>query len=76
MALQGGIDAAVVDRPDSTEEEIRAEVRRVCDAYCPAGHFIPSVTYGGPGFIHPGVDEIVNDEIDRWSAAHPEFFNR
>lgn len=76
MALQGGIDAAVVDRPDSTEEEIRAEARRVCDTYCPAGHFIPSVTYGGPGFIHPGVDDIVNDEIDRWSAEHPELFGK
>lgn len=39
-----------------------------CETYCPAGYFIPSVTYGGPGFIHPGVDEIVNDEIDKCSG--------
>ncbi len=69
MALQGGIDAAIVDRPDSTEEEIRAEIRRVCREYCaPGNFFIPSVTYGGPGFIHPGVDDIVNEEIDKFSA--------
>ena len=29
MALMGGIDAAIVDRADSTEDEIRAETRRV-----------------------------------------------
>jgi len=68
MALMGGIDAAICDRDDSTEEEIRAEVRRVCTTYCPQGNFIPCVTYGGPGFMHPGVDEIVNDEIDKCSA--------
>lgn len=69
MALQGGIDAAIVDRPDSTEAEIRAEVQRVCREYCrPGNRFIPSITYGGPGFIHPGVDDIVNEEIDKFSA--------
>ena len=69
MALQGGIDAAIVDRSDSTEEEIRAEIQRVCREYCRPGNlFIPSITYGGPGFIHPGVDEIVNEEIDKFSA--------
>ena len=71
MALQGGIDITAVDRDDSTEEEIRAEVRRVCNSYAVNGYFIPSVTYGGPGFIHPNVDEIVDDEIDRCSK---EFF--
>ena len=73
MALMGGIDAAIVDRANSTEEEIRAEVQRVCRSYCPQGNFIPSVTYGGPGFIHPGVDDIVNEEIDKCSA---EFFGK
>lgn len=76
MALQGGIDAAVVDRPDSTEEEIRTETRRACETYCPQGNFIPSITYGGPGFIHPGVDDIVNEEIDRWTTEHPQFFTK
>lgn len=30
MVLIGGTDAAIVDRADSTEEEIRREVRRAC----------------------------------------------
>ncbi len=69
MTLQGGIDAAIVDRPDSTEEEIRNEVRRVCRTYCGKDSmFIPSITYGGPGFIYPGVDEIVDEEIALCSA--------
>ncbi len=70
MALMGGIDAAIVDREDSTEEEIRREVRRVCDEYAPGGNFIPCITYGGPGPIYPHVDPIINDEIDRWNAEH------
>ena len=67
MTLSGGIDAAIVDRPDSTEEEIRAETRRACLEYYPGGCFIPCLTYGGPGAIHPGVDDIINDEIARVS---------
>lgn len=70
MTLMGGIDAAIVDRADSTEEEIRAEVRRACDAYAPAGHFIPCITYGGPGTIYPQGDKFINDEIDRWNKEH------
>lgn len=70
MALMGGIDAAVVDRDDSTEEEIRREARRACETYAPGGNFIPSITYGGPGAMHAHVDEYMNDEIDRYSRAH------
>ncbi len=54
MALMGGIDAAIVDRADSTEEEIRAETRRVLETYCPNGNFIPCITYGGPERSIPG----------------------
>ena len=70
MALMGGIDAAIVDRVDATEEEIRAEVRRACDTYAPAGNFIPCITYGMPGTIYPHVNPIIDDEIDRWNAEH------
>ncbi len=68
IALMGGIDAAVVDRDDSTEEEIRAETRRVCMTYAKQPCFIPCITYGGPGTIHPHASEIIDDEIDRCSA--------
>ena len=68
MALMGGIDAAVVDRADSTEEEIRRETRRVCEKYASTGHFIPCITYGTPGTIYPHVDPIINDEISRYTG--------
>ncbi|MGI5936740.1 MAG: uroporphyrinogen decarboxylase family protein [Oscillospiraceae bacterium] len=67
MTLMGGIDAAIVDRNDATEEEIRAEVRRVCEQYAPGGHFIPCITYGAPGPLYPHVDPIINDEIDLYN---------
>ena len=67
MTLMGGLDASVVDRADSTEEEIRAEVRRACQAYGPGGHFIPCITYGAPGCLFKHVDPIINDEIDKYN---------
>ena len=67
MVLMGGIDAAIVDRADSTEEEIRAEVRRACETYAPGGHYIPCITYGGPGCLFPHVDPIINDEIEKYN---------
>ncbi|MBE6914622.1 MAG: uroporphyrinogen decarboxylase (URO-D) [Ruminococcaceae bacterium] len=73
MALMGGIDAAVVDRDDSTEEEIRSHVRYICENFAVNGSFIPCITYGGAGCIHPSSDVIIDDEIARCSA---EFFNK
>ena len=70
MTIMGGIDAAIVDREDSTEEEIRAETRRACEMYAPGGHFIPCITYGAPGTIYPDADKFINDEIDRFNAEH------
>lgn len=70
MALMGGLDAAIVDRADSSEEEIRKEVRRCCDEYTKAGNFIPCITYGGPGTIYPHSDVFINDEIDRFNKEH------
>jgi hypothetical protein len=69
MTLMGGIDAAVVDRPDSTEEEIRAHVRRACEDFGPGRHFIPCITYGAPGTIYPHGDRFIDDEIDRYNNA-------
>jgi uroporphyrinogen-III decarboxylase len=62
MTLMGGIDSAIVDRPDSTEEEIRDHVREVCETFAPAGHFIPCITYGVPGTIYPQADRVINDK--------------
>ena len=74
MILMGGIGAAI-DRPDSTEEEIRPYVRKALQAYCPGGHYIPCITYGLSGTVFPHVDPFINDEIDRYNAGlhMPEF---
>lgn len=66
MTLMGGIDS-VIDRADTPEEEIRAEVKKVCEAYCPCGHFIPSITYGLPGTLYPHVNPIMVDEIRNYN---------
>lgn len=62
MAIMGGIDAQVIDKPDFDENVIRGEVRRCIDTYCPQGNFIPCI----PNLtaIHPEVDRIYLDEIN------------
>ena len=67
ITFMGGIDAAIVDWPNTPEDVIRGEVRRACQTYGPGGHFMPSLTYGGPGSIYPTVDEIISDEIERYN---------
>ena len=42
----GGIDGPKIDVADITEEQIRAEVRRAIDTYCPGGRFYPSIPNG------------------------------
>lgn len=69
MALMGGIDSAI-DQADASEADIRAEVRRACDAYGHLPHFMPSYTYGGPGTIYPHVEPVIIDEIERYNAEH------
>lgn len=66
MTLMGGVDS-VVDRAEATEEEIRAEVRRVCETYGPGKHFIPSLTYGLAGALFKHVDPILYDEIEAYN---------
>lgn len=68
LVFMGGIGAAI-DRPDSTEEEIRNYVRDALQRYCPGGHFIPSITYGLSGTVYPHVDPLIDDEIDRYNAG-------
>ena len=67
--LWAAIDS-VIDRADATEEEIRRETRRACDAYGNLKGFWPGMTYGGPGTIYPQVEEIIIDEINRYNTEH------
>ena len=66
MMLMGGIDS-VIDREDSTEEEIRKETRRACEAYGHLKGFWPGITYGGPGTLFPHVEPIIIDEIAKYN---------
>lgn len=66
ICLMGGIDS-VIDRADSTEEEIRAEARRACETYGKVSGFMPSYTYGGPGTLFPHVMPILHDEINKYN---------
>ncbi len=68
LVLMGGIGAAI-DRPDSTEEEIRNYVRNALQQYCPGGHYIPSITYGIAGTVYKHVDPYIDDEIDKYNAG-------
>ena len=43
LAMVGGIDGPKIDIENITEEQIRQEVRRAIDTYCPAGRFYPSI---------------------------------
>ena len=70
IIIMGGIDASIVDRVDSTEEEIRTEVRRACRDYGPLGHYIPAMTYGGPdSYLFPHAQKFVEDEIRRYNES-------
>ena len=71
MALMGGV-SSVIDRADSTEEEIRREMRRVLDSYGQLKGFIPSYTYGGPGTIFPHVLPVIHEEIERYNRRKSE----
>lgn len=68
MVLMGGIGAAI-DRPDATESEVRSYVSHALAAYCPGGHYIPSITYGLFGTVYPHVDPLIDDEIDRYNST-------
>ena len=68
LVLMGGIGAAI-DRSDATESEIRGYVSQALEAYCPGGHFIPSITYGLNGTVFPHVDPLIDDEIDRYNSS-------
>ncbi len=68
MALIGGIDAQVIDKPDWDEGTIRNEVRRCIDTYCPKGHFIPCIPNIVPLF--PEVERIYHDELTSYGRGY------
>ena len=61
ITLMGGIDNQRIDRADTPEEEIRAEVRRAMDAYAPGGRYVPEFI-----FTNARVRDIFMDEVERY----------
>ncbi len=73
LPMIGGIDGVAIDRADIPEEEIRTEVRRAVDTYCPAGKFFPAIAYGKL-FVKRN-QQIFDDEMSRygrlWAERNP-----
>ncbi|HBT95520.1 MAG TPA: methyltransferase [Coriobacteriia bacterium] len=73
LAMTGGIDGALIDVEGAGEDEIRKEVRRAIDTYCPGGRFFPGITSGK--LIHDRNQGIYKDEMTkygrRWALDHP-----
>ena len=72
LAMIGGIDSAAIDTEATTEEDIRREVRRAVDAYCPGGRFFPALS---SHLYIPGNEVIAVRELEwygrRWAQEHP-----
>ena len=64
MALIGGIDAPVIDKPEVDEDAIRTEVRRCVDSYCSKGGFIPCIPNVFPMYLD--VSKIYQDELNTY----------
>lgn len=68
IAFMGGIESQIVDKPDWTREEVRAEVDAALAAVGRTTGFIPCLTSGLDSSGYPGVYDAVSAEIDRCSA--------
>ena len=73
LPMIGGIDGPKIDVENITEAEIRAEIRRAIDTYCPGGKFFPSIPYG-QCFLEWN-NSIYRDELEtygrQWALEHP-----
>ena len=63
ITFMGEIESRLIDLPDVTDEQIKAEVDRACRK-CKGNNFIPCLTAGVPLSSFPGVMEKVSAEID------------
>ena len=73
LPMIGGIDGPKIDVENITEDEIRSEVRRAFDTYCPGGKFFPSIPNGR--CFREWNDSIYMDEMEKygrqWALEHP-----
>ena len=70
LAMVGGIDGPKIDIENITEEEIRAEVRRAFDTYCPGGPFFPGIPNGI--CFREWNNSIVMDEMAKYSREYAQ----
>lgn len=73
LPMIGGVDGPKIDLASTTAEEIRAEVRRAVDAYCPGGRFFPGIA-NGRLFIEANHEIYVKEMAEygrRWALEHP-----
>ena len=68
LPMIGGIDGPKIDIENITEEEIRAEVRRAFDTYCPGARFYPSIANGR--CFRPWNNEIYMDELAKYGREY------
>ncbi len=66
LLLMGGLDQALIDQADVTEEAVRAEVRRAIDEYAPGGSFLPCI--GSLECLNAWVTPVVIDECNKYGA--------
>jgi uroporphyrinogen decarboxylase len=65
IVLSGAINSqGVLEQPNATEEEIRAEIDRALDEMAPGGGYVALVP-----IINPHVAEIVIDEVSTYGAS-------
>lgn len=65
MCFIGGFDTQFMDKPGTSEEEIRASLRKTCDELTPGGSFVAAA-----GLKTLNRNPIVHDELNRISANY------
>ncbi len=68
LAISGGIDGPKIDIENITEEQIRAEVRRAIDTYCPRGRYYPGIP-NGVCFLEWN-NKIFMDELEKYGRQY------
>lgn len=68
LPMVGGVDGPKIDVENITEEEIRAEVRRAFDEYCPGAPFFPSIANGV--CFREWNNQIYRDELAKYGRQY------
>ncbi len=72
MCFIGGFDNQFMDKPSTTEEQIRASIRQTLDDLCPGGSFIAAAGLKTRDRNAIVVDELVKYGNTKYSCPRPE----